>query len=280
MLELTDSVEEALLARACGRGVGDLATYLRGTDSPRNMAAVEDGLAQMRRRKEVLADAYPFGTGDDVVVPSSGALDTPYSLLLLLSRLPAEQIERGNEVLDAVVECAVESLLGPGTVTAMFAWPPRLSGDPRPEEFPAAIRWLGEKIGVKVGIGYRAPSRRDGGVDLVAVRPLAGSSLGCAVVLVQTTLSRDTRTKSRDVDLGLWRTWLDLGPAASSSLAIAHEAGPDLEELHASGHLVIDRLRMCELLLPRALDEVLSRDAIEWSRGQWTARVSALKDRP
>lgn len=268
--ELADLVEVRLLSRSMGRTASDVACGLLGGTSPRLLSRAEDALGVVSQRAEVLGAAYPLCDGSGVWVPRTDDM-TWYSALLAASRSTAPTlVDAANELLDEVVTRALPGLLGPGTRVVNFAWPVRPGQDPRPEAFPEAVRWLGERLGLAVGHGYRPP-RKDGGVDLVALRPLAGSPLSGPAALVQTTLSTDVRTKSRDIDLDVWRTWLDLSPSTWRVLAVPFECSHDAHvEAHASGVLLLDRLRLVQLLdgVPwLALPEHVRR----WAQWRWSA---------
>lgn len=264
--DLVDAIELRLLSRSVGRSANDLAQAVLGSQSPRPVARVEDAITIMSARQRLLGDAYPFGAGDDVLIPTDDSLSW-YATLLLCSHLNSATLEVGNELLDAVCSAALLSLLGNGTEVVNFAWPVRAARDPRPQAFPEAVAWLGQRLGLAVGQGYRPP-RKDGGVDLVALRRLAGSSQAAPAALVQTTVSRDLRTKARDIDLGVWRTWIDLSPATSVVLAVPHVADAgEVEEAHASGVILLDRPRLVQLLGPTAVD--LPAHLLVWAEQEW-----------
>lgn len=263
---LVDAIEKLLLSRSVGRTPADIAEAALGSRSGRAVSRIEDAISIMVRRRKLLGEAYPLGIGDDVLIPSNDGL-TWYSTLLLCSDLSRATLEVGNELLDAVCAQALPILLGPGTEVVNFAWPVRNSPDPRPEAFAEAVVWLGQRIGLSVGHGYRPP-RKDGGADLVAVRRLADSSLAAPAALVQTTVSTDLRTKARDIDLGVWRTWIDLSPATLVVLAVPHAADSDeVEEAHASGVLLLDRIRLAQLL--GANPVVLPGHLRTWAEQEW-----------
>jgi len=264
--ELVDVVETLLLSRTVGRTASDVAQAVLGNQSGKSVSRVEDAIAAMSHRKSTLGSAYPFGDGEDVWIPSDDGL-TWYSLLLLCSNLDSSTLEVGNELLDAICSRALPPLLGPGTEVFNFAWPVRNTPDPRPEQFPEAVAWLGKRMGLSVGHGYRPP-RKDGGADLVAIRHLGDSPQASPAALVQTTVSMNLRMKARDIDLGVWRTWIDLSPATLVVLAVPHAAESDeIEEAHASGVILLDRLRLAQLLG----DEVVTLPGHlqAWASNQW-----------
>ena len=264
---VVDKVEILLLSRSVGRNADDIAQVIFGNRAKKSVSRIEDSIALMSRRKQLLGDAYPFGSGDEALIPTDDGL-TWYSSLALCSNLSRATLEVGNELLDEICSSALPGLLGPGTEVVKFAWPVRSSPNPRPEPFHEAIAWLGQRIGLNVGSGYRPP-RKDGGADLVAIRRLAGSSQAVPTALVQTTVSSDLRTKSRDIDLGVWRTWIDLSPATLVVLAVPHVAAADeIDEAHASGILLLDRLRLAQLLKDELF--ILPGHLSAWAEQEWS----------
>lgn len=240
--DLADTAEVALLHGVCGTSSSALASTLRIKEP-----LAEDARALITRRAAYLGDRHPFQASGAFLSAKHAA--PAYRALLALSSLAEEEVKRGNEVLDRLVARALPRLLGEPCRVINFAWPPAVSRDPRPTGFPEAVKWLGDRLGLDSGSGYRTPARQDGGVDLVGVRELAGSTRAAPLILVQTTLSRDTRTKARDIDLGLWRTWIDISPGTQSCLAVPFDIEPgDVDELHHAGVLVLDRMRLAELL--------------------------------
>ncbi|MGO4599487.1 hypothetical protein [Terrabacter sp. 2RAF25] len=270
--ENADRVEIALIAGRCGTSSTELKAIL-GTSEAR----AEDARSLVSRRAARLGPLHPFAASGSHVSLSSEA--PGYRALLALSHLVGDrEVAHGNRVLDWLVVRAMRRLLGEPCVVVNFAWPPAVTHSPRPPEFPAAVRWLGEQLGLAVGAGYRPPARQDGGVDIVAAREFAGSVKASPTLLIQTTISRKIREKARDVDLGLWRTWIDLSPAAQTCLAVPFDVvATDLDELHRTGVVTLDRMRLAELLdspdiwegregqsAIRWVDEVLSDRAVEW----------------
>lgn len=264
---LADAAEIALLHGVGGTSSSALAGTLRVKES-----VAEDARALVARRAQQLGDRHPFEASGAFLSASHEA--PGYRALLALSVLVDEEIKRGNEVLDRLVAAALPRLLGEPCRVINFAWPPAVSHDPRPTGFSEAVKWLGDRLGLDYGTGYRSPARQDGGVDLVAVRELAGSTKAVPTLLVQTTLSRDTRTKGRDIDLDLWRTWIDLSPATLSCLAVPFDVpADDVDELHRSGVVVLDRMRLAELLGDDGWDNTQCRMDGEWVTAVLAARA-------
>jgi hypothetical protein len=154
---------------------------------------------------------------------------------------------------EQLVELAITGMLGGNAVAIRFGWP---SDCGRPPEFPAAISWLAEQMGLQLGSGYRPPRRKDGGVDIVAWRPFADRRTGFPVILTQCTVQRALFEKVSDVDLRSWATWLRMLRDPTTVLAVPYILPGNTEEWNeiSQRHIIIDRLRLVELLQPVELD--------------------------
>jgi hypothetical protein len=148
---------------------------------------------------------------------------------------------------ERIVVEAVQRYLGDGAKAVRFAWP---SDSGRPQEFPEAIKWLAGLMGVRLGGGYRQPRRKDGGVDVIGWRPFRDGKSAFPIVLVQCTIQADLVSKSLDVDVRNWSSWLELVHDPSTILT-APQVVPGNTEIWnelALKNLVFDRLRLVELL--------------------------------
>jgi hypothetical protein len=266
---LAERVELSLLARKTGgRTTHDIAQTVLGGTEPKHVARIEDTRQVMADRRAVLGSFYPLGKGDELLTPNNSGL-TWYSLLMLCAQNVKQNLEMRNQLLDAICAKALPALLGPGTEVVNFAWPVRSPSEPRPEMFPEAVVWLGQRLGLSVGHGYRPPERKDGGVDLVAFRKLSGSCQAAPMALVQTTVSSDLRAKGRDINVDTWRTWIDLSPSTLVVLAVPHVAAPgELAEAHTSGVILLDRLRLVQLLADSPME--LPADLKVWAEQKWS----------
>lgn len=206
----------------------------------------------MRRRSEVLQSSYPFEIRAVGIVRRSNWSSFPYTYLLRATSGVGHEFslsddeDGGREVtFENLVAIASRVLLGPGSQSIRFGFP---SGD-RPAEFPAAIEWLSQKMGIKSGKAYRPPRRKDGGVDVVAWRPFRDKRNGFPVFLIQATCERNFLHKVQDIDLRLWSGWLSLDSDPVSLLAVPNTIGPGEEWNELSSRVVmLERLRLCELL--------------------------------
>jgi hypothetical protein len=152
-----------------------------------------------------------------------------------------------TELFEVITESALANLWGPGGEAITFGFPSRHG---RPEAFDQAVIWLAEKIGLTPGIGYRPPYRKDGGVDVVAWRQFADRRPGFPIALAQCTIQRETFTKTTDIDLRLWASWLAMDFDPTSLLVIPgtiRSSGPDWQQL-STVVTVIERVRLIELL--------------------------------
>ena len=177
---------------------------------------------------------------------------SPYAALVLLTPggaarqivhpVPSSEMA---VVFERITERAVARLWGGEGRAIRFGWPSDVG---RPPEFPQAVPWLAAKLGVKAGVGYRPPRRKDGGVDVVGWRPFPDGRSGFPVVLVQCTLQSDILAKSRDVDARLWASWLMMDEQPVTALAVPQTipAGVLWDELALNG-AVFERMRLTGL---------------------------------
>lgn len=216
------------------------------------------GLNAMGRRSTLLGAAYPFRTANGAAA-LPGAIRTPWVALLLMSS--ESPIRRTFDTataaanLERITAAAARNLCGPDTEAVRFAWP---SEPGRPPEFPDAVRWLADRMKVRIGSAYRPPYNKDGGVDVVAWRPFPDGRSGFPVVLVQCTLERDYAHKAGDVDRRVWSGWLalDLDPTTALAVPDVVAAGEEWNML-AARTVVLDRVRLAALIDAQPNDSLL-----------------------
>lgn len=253
---IADWLETTLLCRGTTQlgldATQELAKAVVGADA----AAVNLALTTMRRRADTLGSHYPFHVMDVAVRAKQHALASPYAALLLLTsggvarQSVAQETSSAMEILfEKLTAEACANLWGEQGRALRFGYP---SEDGRPAQFPQAIEWLADRLGLSVGSGYRQPRRRDGGVDVVAWRPFPDRRSGLPLLLVQCTLQAELLTKANDVDVRLWSSWLSLDFDPLTALAVPQTIPantPVWSELALKG-LVLDRLRLAGMLPP------------------------------
>jgi hypothetical protein len=206
---------------------------------------------QIAWRSKALGVAYPFAVTDTAFSRLDDARTRGYyqALLLLTSsisgRLGGQTPEGTSLMFERIVCAAMARFLGDGTQVLRFGWPYE---DGRPDQFGEAIRWAAEKMRIRLGAGYRQPRRRDGGVDVIAWRPFPDSRPGFPIALVQCTIEEDVVGKSRDIDVGLWSSWLGFDTAPMCVLAVPSTVGrnEDWNEV-AVNAVLLERLRLAWL---------------------------------
>lgn len=85
---------------------------------------------------------------------------------------------------------------------------------------------------------------------MVAWRSFLDRRTGFPIVLAQCTIQAETFTKTTDIDLRLWASWLAMDVDPLSLLVIPgtiRRQGPDWQQL-STVVMVIDRLRLIELV--------------------------------
>ncbi|MBA2955081.1 hypothetical protein GON03_12140 [Nocardioides sp. MAH-18] len=272
---IADWIETSVLVSASGHfgrdKLDDLALAEIGATPMRVSMAID----AMARRASVLGDSYPFVVSDIAILRRKCRHAATYAALLFLTPSSvARQTVRASEtavmgeLLEEISEAALANFWGQGGSALSFGYP---SKHGRPEAFDQAVVWLAGKIGLEAGRGYRPPRRKDGGVDVVAWRQFADRRAGFPVALAQCTIQAETFTKTTDIDLRLWSSWLAMDSDPLSMLVIPgtiRSAGPDWRQL-TTVVMVIDRIRLMDLL-GRGTDD--GRD-IDWS----TETAAALR---
>lgn len=203
---------------------------------------------QLAWRSKALGVAYPFRVTDTAFSQSGDTPATDYykALLLLTSslsnRLGGQTVENTSVIFERVVCAAMARFLGEPTHVLRFGWPYE---NGRPDQFGEAIRWAAERMRIRVGAGYRQPRRRDGGVDVIAWRPFPDGRPGFPIALIQCTVEEDVVGKSRDIDLGLWSSWLGFDTAPMCVLAVPSTVArnEDWNEV-AVNAVLLERLRL------------------------------------
>lgn len=252
--EIADWIETSVFVSTSGHFGRDRLDELSSEEIRATPAAVGSALNVMARRSATLGELYPFIVNDLAVIRSTSDLEDYYAALLFLSPDSAVRqsienlsLQDMSEQFEVIAETALANLWGPGGKAVMFGYPSRHG---RPEAFDQAIIWLADRIGLTPGAGYRPPYRKDGGVDIVAWRQFIDRRSGFPVALAQCTIQRETFTKTSDIDLRLWSSWLAMDFDPMSLLVIPgtiRTAGPEWQQL-STVVTVIERIRLIELL--------------------------------
>lgn len=227
-------------------------------------------LGEVARRVRIAPEVYPF---EETAIGLSRRRDVEqalYEFLLWLSVSPRYREEnRFSEIdalFDGIVQCALIAYLGPGARGVRFAFP---SKDGRPPGFEQAVQWLAELLNLTTGKLIPRPKVKDGGVDVVAWRPFADGRAGFVVVLAQCTVQLDWVGKSKDIVVGKWLGWIDFGLSPLTALAVPFAVPVSFDrwdELRRTVNVVLDRLRLCELVDPARLDVL--KEIKEWASSE------------
>jgi len=251
---IADWIETSVLVSTSGHFGRDKLDELAMTEIGATPMKVSMAIGMMTKRAGVLGGSYPFVVSDIAVLRRNTRHGDTYAALLHLTpgsvarqTVRASETAVMGELLEEISEAALANFWGPGGDALSFGYP---SKHGRPEAFDQAVVWLAGKIGLEAGRGYRPPRRKDGGVDVVAWRQFADRRAGFPVALAQCTIQAETFTKTTDIDLRLWSSWLAMDSDPLSLLVIPgtiRSAGPDWRQL-TTVVMVIDRIRLMELL--------------------------------
>jgi hypothetical protein len=251
---LADWIETSLFVSKSGHVTVDRLTAIADEELNLPQERVAQALEVIRRRSLALGDWYPLQVDIGLALQRrSSSLTQSYRTLVFLTpnsiarQLLGPSIATMSEILEAIAVRALANYWGPGGDAVSFAYPSAIG---RPPEFDHAILWLAKRMGLGAGQGYRPPRRKDGGVDVVAWRRFGDMRLGFPIALAQCTIQLEAFTKTTDIDLRLWATWLALDSDPTSLLVLPgtiRRAGPEWGQL-TSVVTVIERLRLVELL--------------------------------
>ena len=228
---------------------------------------VASGIKTMERRSGLLGSKYPFEVNDFAIVFNQSMELSSYIYLLLITRpsfsvswQTAAPTQEESDLFEEFVALALKDYLGEPGEAIPFGWPSKFG---RPQEFPLAIDWLADKLGLKLGSAFRPPRRKDGGVDVVAWKPFKDRRSGFPIYLVQCTLQKEFISKSRDIDLRIWAGWLEMDHDPVSILAIPRSIAPgeSWNEITANS-IIFERFRLGESIkhpLPEAQRDYVSK---------------------
>lgn len=251
---IADWIETSILVSSSGHFGRDRLDDLAYIEIGATTAKVSMAIDTMARRANVLRDSYPFVVNEMAILRRPSRNREYYAALLFLTpgsvarqTVRVSETAEMGELLEEISETALANFWGEGGTALSFGYP---SKHGRPESFNQAVLWLADKIGLEPGKGYRPPRRKDGGVDVVAWRQFADRRPGFPVALAQCTIQSETFTKTTDIDLRLWASWLAMDSDPLSLLVIPgtiRTAGPQWVQLTTTV-MVIDRIRLMDLL--------------------------------
>jgi hypothetical protein len=216
--------------------------------------------AEVARRHALIPDLYPFEVDpDQVAVAKRNDLDsTLYRFLLLISLATGplrwgKRFKEINSLLDFVAREALCVYLGPGSRAVRFSEPP---SDGRPTKFVEAVSWVADLLDLPELEGQRNPDKNDAGVDVIAWRPFRDLRPGFTVILAQVTCELMFQDKCGRVPINLWKSWIHFGATPATALVVPFAiplADSRWEDLRNADQIILERLRLCELLGQRDL---------------------------
>lgn len=235
-------------------------------------------LAEVERRHRIAGNTYPFQKTIVGLEINVGSDRTLYEFLLWLSISPSYRQEKRFDEIDAlfdrIVKQALINYLGTTARGVRFAHP---STDGRPTNFPEALAWLADLLNLTTGSLNARPHVKDGGTDVVAWKPFRDQRAGYAIVLCQCTAQLNWPPKAKDIIGTKWSGWIGFGVPPLTAIAIPFAVGTGFdrwEEVHYTVNVILDRVRLCELLDPSELeDHAFLRDWSQKERAMLTVPV-------
>jgi hypothetical protein len=227
-------------------------------------AELDELLAEIRRRAEAASEIYPFRTKGELIVLDSEVDPTVYFFLLILSleSSPYRIEARFGEIsplLELLTREAMLAYLGEGAEAIRFG----SQADGRPTDLASAVSWLAERMEletVKEAIETDIDrDDKDGGIDVAAWRSFADGAPSFASFLIQCTTQVTYERKPADVTPEKWSSWIRFGRDPSIVLSIPFAIPHDAkirQRLRYSVNILLDRLRLCELLSGRDMNSL------------------------
>jgi hypothetical protein len=205
------------------------------------------------RRIHAAGTVYPFArNGKTIRYDTDKAADDRalYAFLTLVSAEPKFRQRSGTFMPDRIFEHLTRIAL-----KVVIAGDSRVFAETPPGEKPGirpAIERLGRLLYVDSYPARARTSRKDHGLDVVAWRPFADKRPSAPIILCQCTVSWQLIPKAREIQREEWAKLLDITAASvTAAIAIPHVIGldyPKWQELRWNTDLILDRVRMLELL--------------------------------
>jgi hypothetical protein len=264
----------------------------------RDDSRVDRMMTAIERRQTQAPLLYPFSAEDELVTYVSTDASRAYLLLLWLTvpktrlRQEQESFDYAERRFDQLAAIALRHLLGGGARAMLFARKHASDDDAdplvRPTSFPEAIKKIRAILGTygldlppddpeAVPEGLPPRTFHDGGVDVVVWREFRDERPACPTILAQCTIQRDWHDKAKDVVVELWNAWVIFPTPFQRVLVIPWSESHDKNWLYRNrvGGLILDRMRLCELL-EHGLEEVRAfcdADLQQWLDAERAAYV-------
>jgi len=207
---------------------------------------------RIKLRSRILGEKYPFLVDDEYLATKLTVADSFYLRLLFLSPGPWRNAldfkvntDVAGKIFEDVAASALSSFFGENTHSLNFGFPSK-SG--RPADFPSAIQWLSKMTNIRLGIAFRPPRMKDGGVDLFVWKSFGDKKPGVPIMLVQCTIMEDFINKIGDIDIRLWSSWLssDIEPLVALAIPGIVDSDDIWNEITTRG-ILLDRIRLVEV---------------------------------
>lgn len=280
---MADWAEAMMLANGRARMSRDkLDNLAREAEIPtvRVSDLVVEAINEIQRRATVLGDRYPFEWHSDLAQIHVSRRCLPYEFLLCLAcSVPFRAERRWPETeksYDDLVANALIAYFGPFAQKTRVAW-----GDPgRPARWDDFRSHLCATLKIPRGTNPLLNYPKDAGSDVIVWVPFRDGREGFVTLLAQCTVQRDDWVaKAGECNPRRWCGWVDFKTDPLTCLAIPFAIPknyPQWHDLTRTVNLVLDRLRICELLpagyacsteieewTAKELDRMVIRDAEE-----------------
>jgi hypothetical protein len=244
ILEERESIPRAELHRRLGDA----------TDSTLSVGLL---LEEVRIRERRASRSYPF-TRTEAGIGRNEGVNTLLYEFLLWSSIPQSPVRKKREYrpidrfFDRVVLKALLAYFGRSARGLRFGTP---ASDGRPRGFSDALHWLADLMSIdRTGLIPPNDHKNDAGVDVIAWLPFGDDRADFMVAIAQCTMETAWPDKANQLVAAAeaWGGgWLPLGRAPVTALAVPFtmSASHDrFNELRRIINLILDRIRLCELL--------------------------------
>lgn len=235
----------------------------------------EDTWTELRRRKRLLGDEYPFVVGARTLEALGNLRSCPSFALLLLAATAARYPRRADNELprlfEHVVTASATGLLG--GKAARFGWPPDAPDGSGPSSVLDRIRHFARELGLEPqSLGGKVESHdKDIGLDVAARHAVGGSAAGSVVFLIQCATGRNW-TEKDGVSVDRWRELVQWNAVPVRAFAVPWWWASDKEynrHFRRMDHaVVLDRARLLQGRPDRNLGAARKAQVEEWAREQ------------
>lgn len=259
---VADWAELTMAINGCSLSSADIsATVESASNEETDEPFLVDVWSELERRSG-LYENMPYEISDGVAKPTTSfGVRTDYLVCLLLS-LFGNPDKSGSSLFERLTGHALSFYLSGDPI--VFGWPP-ISG--QPINIEEKTRFIANQLHERF---IEAPDRRykDRGLDVVSFGPFGDGRSGQVVILVQCAAGKHWALK-QPVPQDAWEEYIHWGAKPVRGFAIPQIIRQrDWHDRHKDFGLMIDRVRLVNLLQAGVADPDLQKDLSSWVQQQ------------